>query len=301
LSGSPVGWPLNWRNDLLDEDRINTSVKLIPKKVAACNSAWKVYTDVMLQLVYPDQQNIRNIFEESCAYILYNWEASNNHMRLGLILALSALYNPAFSLLRNSLELFVKGSFYECLAHEPLRNKISDENFTGILKEIQNFLKSRPSEHEEVEKHSAHIFDIIGQTMEEWRIPFRAFATQVSKLGLLTPPLDVREATDRLKNLYGSLSLNVHVHLDKTDVGRVVGEGGELFEMRPLVNSLQSFLDTWLEVLDVGTVISVNILKGRRNPEETKILLKSVQSSREFAGSIRHLPLTDKLLGKIIH
>lgn len=107
-------WVQKWVNDIVKWDNINMSLEECESFLKRCNLTRKFMGDIVVELG-------RNVFHESEAFILYNWEAILNHSRASIILALSGLYNPAFTLLRNNLELLIKGAFYEDLVHEKYR------------------------------------------------------------------------------------------------------------------------------------------------------------------------------------
>ncbi|MEM4140540.1 MAG: hypothetical protein QXG36_05505 [Nitrososphaeria archaeon] len=107
-------WVQKWVNDIVKWDNIGMSLEKCGPLLKKCNLTRKFIGDIVVELG-------RNVFHESGAFLLYQWETILNHSRASIILALSGLYNLAFTLLRNSLELLIKGAFYEGLVHEKYR------------------------------------------------------------------------------------------------------------------------------------------------------------------------------------
>jgi hypothetical protein len=90
--------------------------------------------------------------------------------------------------------------------------------------------------------------------------------------------LEEAEARRELNTLYTQLSLSVHEHPEKTTVGRVIMEGGELFEEpQPLRESLEEFMRLISRVMDIGTVLTLNILRTKRDPDEVRRILSRLK------------------------
>jgi hypothetical protein len=66
----------------------------------------------------PKQAN----WHSKSAFLTYHWEAFHLAHR-AFLEALSGYYNTAYILLRGTLELLLKGAFWECLAHKKFRDK----------------------------------------------------------------------------------------------------------------------------------------------------------------------------------
>jgi hypothetical protein len=287
------GWVERWLRDLINDENVSESVNLAYELLSVCNHSRRAYANIISEMLTP--KGYRDIWMETSAYVLYNWEASVIHLRLSLILALSALYNSAFTLLRNALELTVKGALYEGLAHKEFREKWilpPDDSVSQLRREVLDMLKANPEEADELEEGSAHIFDLVRGPLYELHLQFRSIVTQVIHWNLLYP-LNPAETFDAMSKLYGELCSNVHEHPDRTDMGRIIMEKGELFEQKPLKGSLEEFLDAWLQVLDVIALISINVLKSRREIEEVKAILSRLVETEDF--KCARMPLTKRL------
>lgn len=291
-------WINRWLRDLIKEEIILESTNSARKLLEVCNYTRKFHANVVLEMVMPEKY--KSIWSECSAYILYLWEAMVNHLRLSFILALSALYNPAFTLLRNTLELIVKGAFYESLAQGKYKEKWMippDAPENRLLKELTDRLKLESTAEEKLKKNSAYIFDLLREPLYTLRLKFINITLQVISWSLLHP-LKPDEAFNILNDLYCELSSNVHEHPDKTDMGRMIIEKGELtFKQSPLKHSLEEFLKLWIQVVDVATLISINIFKSKRKTEEVKEILLKLATTENF--KYAKIPLTRKLFSSI--
>ena len=61
-------------------------------------------------------------FYAKSAFLYYHSEIFDQAHR-SLLEALSGYYNSAYTLLRNTLELLIRGAFWECFAHRKYRDK----------------------------------------------------------------------------------------------------------------------------------------------------------------------------------
>jgi hypothetical protein len=290
-------WIQRWVGDLIKWDNIDMSMGTSSNILSICNCARKVHGEITHNLVI---MGLKNIFYECSAFILYQWEAIVNHSRTSLILALSALYNPAFTLLRNSLELLIKGVFYEGLAHRRYRDDWIINLGCGesrLRQEIINMLHSEPDLQRGLEENSSLIFDLMLRMKPyiSYYIHYRHIVPQVVHWGFLQP-LKREDAIRSLKRLYAELSLNVHEHPSTTDVGRAIIERGEvLFEQKPIAYSLREFLNAWLQIYDLATVIVINVSRSRRSGEEVISILSSTLSNLPEYEKAK-LPLTRSLI-----
>ena len=77
------------------------------------------------------------------------------------------------------------------------------------------------------------------------------------------------------KGLYNKLSKDVHVAPDRTDIGRRLLQGKDLFEVTVVLEELNKFLKTLHEVMDIGVIIELNILNDWiKGFEEVKCKLR---------------------------
>lgn len=298
ISEDVRNWVNRWLENLIKEEIISKSMKLAYKLLEICNYTRKFHANAVLEMVMPEKY--KSIWLESSAYILYLWEAMVNHLRLSIILALSALYNPAFTLLRNTLELVVKGSFYESLAQGKYKEKWvlpSDAPESRLVKKLTDRLKIEPKAEEKLKKNTAHIFDLLREPLYTLHLKFSNITFQIINWDILYP-LKPDEAFNVLNDLYSELSSNVHEHPDKTDVGRFILEKGELgFEPKPLKQSLEDFLKLWIHVVDVATLISINVFRSKRKPEEVKEILSKLAATENFKHA--EITLTRKLFSNL--
>lgn len=111
----------------------------------------------------PDQPGVS--WHSRSAFLCYHWEAFHQAHR-SLLDALSGYYNSAYVLLRNTVELLLRGAFWECLAHKEFREKAAIlEKHKGKRRSLKDWIDSlieqKPSIEKYLEETSAAIFDRI--------------------------------------------------------------------------------------------------------------------------------------------
>ncbi|RZN40363.1 MAG: hypothetical protein EFT35_03010 [Methanophagales archaeon ANME-1-THS] len=168
-------------------------------------------------------------WHQKSAFLTYHFEAFYQAHR-SFLDALSGYYNAGYTLLRNVLELLVKGAFWECLAHKEFRDKLEkSETMKGkkTLKGwINDLIKQRPDIEDELEETSLAIFDKTAIIFEDpkFRKEFiylpnlREIVEQLTDWNIFDPIQDPVELVH--KKIYKELSADVHVIPDKTDIGR---------------------------------------------------------------------------------
>ena len=205
-------------------------------------------------------------FHRKSAYILYHWEAFDLAHR-SFIEAHCAYYNAAFILLRSTLELIIRGAFFECLAHREFREKSDiideDQRGTNLKKFILDIIKFAPETGRDFERISASICDKISKIImnRNFDPSFAVMVKQLSAWGIFD---GIDKPSRAVNALYGKLSPDVHALPDQTDVGRVLLYGsGKLFGPREVMPKvLEEFLDILHKVTDIGVLITLNIWKS---------------------------------------
>lgn len=79
------------------------------------------------------------------------------------------------------------------------------------------------------------------------------------------------------------LSENVHEYPSKTDFGRIMVKEEE-FEFKQTFSeeSLKEFIDNWLKIYDIATLLSINIFRDAMNEEKVRSLLSPIISETQF-------------------
>lgn len=209
-------------------------------------------------------------WQSKSAFLTYHWETFNSAHR-SLLEALAGYYNPAYTLLRNTLELLVRGAFWESLAHKKFRDnakiigKLKDKKKRKSVKDwIEDIIKQEPSIEKDFEETSVAIFDKIALLFEDgefqnkyiWMPSFSLIVKQLLEWKII----DIPEAHSVVYGLYKELSNDVHVIPDKTDVGRRLLQDKKIFETTIDLNELSKFLKILHKIMDIGIVIELNIL-----------------------------------------
>ncbi len=214
-------------------------------------------------------------WQSKSAFLLYQWEVFQ-HAHRSLMEALGGYYNVAFILLRTALELLLKGAFWQCLSHEGFREHSHVLETSKQGREIQEWLRTiieqAPHVKKELDRTSAGIFDKVSSRIEDpaFRVPPRILMQQLEQWGVLQPV-----ASTTLYELYQTLSADVHVVPDKTDIGRRLVAGTfEPFEQAVVQPSLREYGVRLHGIMDIAIVVELNIMQdliGRFESARSKL------------------------------
>jgi len=206
------------------------------------------------------------------AFLTYQWEAFHQAHR-SFLEALSGYYNAAYVLLRSTLELLVKGAFWECLAHESFRVKATklqidkDKRKRKSVKDwIDALIEQEPSVKRGLEETSAAIFDKTAilfrdREFQKQFVHIPSFSTMIKQL-IEWEIIDISNSFSVIYGkLYSDLSKDVHVIPDATDMGRRLLAEKDFMEIEVIPEELTKYMSTLHEVVDLGIVIELNILR----------------------------------------
>ncbi len=220
---------------------------------------------LLAPLCFPTEDAHEISWENKSAFLVYHWEVFH-HAHRSLIEALCTYYNVAFILLRTTLELLLKGAFWECMSHRQFRDNspILDDSSHG--KEIKSWLRTlfeaSPNIEKELDQTSAGIFDKVGLRIGDptFRPSVKTLVRQLDQWGIFTL---ITNATNVVyERLYSGLSADVHVIPDRTDIGkRITSEMPDLFEQLIVPARLREYATILHEIMDVAIVIELNILQ----------------------------------------
>jgi len=232
----------------------------------------------------PNLVNNEDDYFSKTAFLIYHYETFWQAHR-SFIEALSGYYNAAYSLLRNVLELLIRGAFWECMAHKRYRNKAQNNPVKELKDMLEERLKEKRIDENELEKTSVTIYDVIRPFLEKKtknKITTLMIVEQLTTWGIFDP-ISEPEAIVYDK-IYRELSKNVHVEPDKTDIGRKLLSKRNLFENEVILDELTKYTDFLHKVMDIGMVIELNILED--------IIGKNEQAKRWLK---ERLPTIDEL------
>jgi len=203
-------------------------------------------------------------WQPKSAFLTYHWEAFHLAHR-SFFEALCGYYTAGFILLRSTLELIIKGAFFECLAHRKFREKSKildkDERGTQLKKMISSVIGNKNN----LEETSAAIYDMVmvrvnGKVFIEqpkYRPSIKTMIQQLDNWKILKPILD---PVDNIYEIYSDLCGDVHIIPNKTDIGRRLSKEKELFETVIIPEELNRFSISLRKVMDMGIVIELSIL-----------------------------------------
>lgn len=204
------------------------------------------------------------------AFLTCHWEAFHQIHR-SFLEALSGYYNTAYVILRSTLELLLKGAFWECLAHKCLRERATLlDKGKGKRKSVKDWVDSLieldPAVERDLEETSVAIFDKTAILFDDQRfqrqfVHLPSFSTIVKQV-IEWQVVDISNPYARVyTELYGDLSRDVHVFPDAIDVGRRFLSERDFMEIEIIPNELTKYLKTLHKLTDIGIVIELNILK----------------------------------------
>jgi hypothetical protein len=199
------------------------------------------------------------------AFLTYHWDtfdlahSSYNEGMLGN-------YSAAFILLRATLELLIRGAFFECLAHKKFRDQaaILDKNKRGRnLKHFLNDLINRvPSIERDFEETSVSIYDKTSRILDDpnYRPSNIIMLRQLAKWRIFQ---GIQAPVTTVSHIYRKLSKDVHAHPNRTGIGRIlIYQPSELFKPKKVLRRvLSEYLKDLRKVADIGIVITMNLLK----------------------------------------
>ncbi len=226
-------------------------------------------------------------FHSKIAFLIYHKESCDMILQ-SFIQALSGHYNAANTLLRAAFELYIRGTFYNCLVYEKYRCKLDLKTRKGkytIRKIIDDGIKENPERYN-IEELSTKILFIIDPLIQEYECDKRyhlpSFRDIIKNLveWNLFDPMDKKEPIDKTVNeiydIYKVLSKNVHAKYYSTDIIRRISTGNDMFETRVIMEDLAFYLINLHAIIDIGTLIEFNVLKDSiSNDLEIKNKLKS--------------------------
>lgn len=215
--------------------------------------------------MYPRRVARSPSWHAKSAFLTYHWDtfdlAHSSYYE-----TLMGNYSAGFILLRATLELLIRGAFFECLAHRKFRERslILDEDRRG--KKLKHFLNDlftrRPTIEQEFETASVSIYDRTSRLLGDPRfIPSnKTMLSQLAKWGIFK---GIQAPVTTVSNIYRKLSGDVHAHPNRTGTGRIlIYQPRDLFESKKVLRRvLSEYLRDLKKVADIGIVITMNLLQ----------------------------------------
>ncbi len=204
------------------------------------------------------------------AFLTYHWEAFHQAHR-SFLEALSGYYSAAYVLLRSTLELILRGAFWECLAHKSFREKATvlskgKGKRKSVRDWIEGLIERKPSVEKDLEETSVAILDktailFSDPEFQKQFVQIPPFSEIVKQL-IDWHVVDIPKPFDTLYgNLYRDLSKDVHAIPDATDVGRRLVSERDFMEIDVMPEELTKYMKNLHEVIDIGIVVELNILR----------------------------------------
>jgi len=219
---------------------------------------------LLAPLFFPSQAN-EELHRKSAFLLPYQW-AAFHHAHRSLIESLCGYHNVAFILLRTTVELVIKGAFWQCMSHKEYRQNSQaldkDDRGKKIKERLNEVFKSAPNIEEAFERISASIYDEISPIIEDAdsRPNVKTIVRQLSQWGIFDPI--PHPTTSIYGGIYGRLSADVHVVPDRTDIGRrILDAPSQIFDQEILQKILSEYTHCLHEVIDLAIVVELNIMR----------------------------------------
>jgi len=239
--------------------------------------------------------NSNEDFQAKSAFLIYHSEAFDQAHR-SLLEALLGYYNAAYTLLRNALELILKGAFWECMAHKKYRDraeiirktraKIGNSKKT-LIDWLSDIIRQKPPIEEELEKTSAGIYDKISPLFEDETLRkvvpnVKSIVKQLADWEIFDPIQEIINPVEYVYDFYRELSADVHVAPDKTNIGKRLLAEKELFETEVIPDELNRYAEDLHRVMDIRIVVELNILEDILNEKSKKWLNERLDAITEL-------------------
>ena len=272
-------------------DLIKYSFNILYKRTTGSHDAIHLLLSTAPSMFPEKPKRGMKSWQRYSAFISYHWDtfdlAHNSYYE-----ALRANYSAGFILLRSTLELLIRGAFFECLAHEQFRDKsivLDDDGAGSRLKRFLSQVFARKSEVEhEFEQYSIAIYDKIARIIDDHR--FRpSNSTMLEQLAEWGVFCGIRYPEAVVSRAYGKLSRDVHAHPDRTDIGRILTYSSrQLFGPKRVSRRfLSEYSDDLKEVIDIGIVTTCNLLQDNLiQYPETRERLSQIASEAKALGLV---------------
>jgi hypothetical protein len=291
-----------WVSKVYDKNLFQQSGQLSGEYLPRSEQAWRLFCSLPIHyLKNPMGKTDAEGFNSLTAWLMYHWEAGHAG-GLSLASALCGSYNAGFTLLRSFLELVLNGALFQCLASETYRNNPSPNlEHTDALRILvsnsSSLIEHKGQDPDELKHKSLAIFDVLrgDWTQSAFRLPPRSIVQQLADWQILEGlPNSIR----MVRELYDSLSRNVHERIEFTDIGRAVEEGAEIFEWPPpiLHESIDEFLHQFHTTMDIGAVVLLNMLPVTISLEQIKA--KSQQLLKDASFQTANLKYAGRIVKK---
>jgi hypothetical protein len=295
-----------WEHQFLKDcalENSDISFRMKPEELGLARGLVGFHFRIPVAMTMPNTHDDRLFYEKS-AFIVCHYSAGTLALR-SLCDAILGSYSGASILLRSAFELDLKGAFYQCLTDDKYFSNARilrrDKKGRKLLKFLKCLFNYSNITKLEVEETSIGIFDKLESviSMREYQVRPSVMFNQLKAWDLYYP---VRNPKESIYNeLYSRLSEDVHVMLDRTDLGKFLLKDPESCFNTPKVDPqfLQDYLDDLKKVMDAGVVLTFNVLKENLKNREIRNSLE--QLTREFSHVICKFPYFQeclKLMGR---
>jgi hypothetical protein len=182
--------------------------------------------------------------------------------------SLLANYSAGFILLRATLELLIRGAFFECLTHRRFRedstilDKVKDKRGRRLKEFLSELFTRRDSIEKDFEETSVAIYDKTSRIIDDpkFRISNEVMLKQLTKWGIFE---GCAAPVSTVSRIYHKLSKDVHAHPNRTGTGRIlIYRPRDLFKPKRVMRRILSeYLNDLRKVTDLGIAMTMNLLK----------------------------------------
>ncbi len=207
-----------------------------------------------------DDNNKETIWLQKSAFLVLQWELFDCLHR-SFFEAMCSYYNVAEMLLRSSLELLVKGAFWECFSHKKYRQifEMSNKLILGSkdFTLLKNIIREDKRLENDLELNSVAIYDFLAKRIYQ-KATFNKMVEQLDEWEVFSPLEG--QAKIIKSDLYSNLSDSTHVYPNKTDIGRrMQSKEQEVFSREFDKKEIENYLITLHKIIDIAIVVELNI------------------------------------------
>lgn len=228
------------------------------------------------------------LYKPHLAFLSLSLEAIENVIQ-SRNLAFAFRYSAASSLLRQSLELLIRGSFLDSMAYDVI-TKSSKEYCSAFREEIENRLDDDVELKKWAKDSTIFIHDIANnlENKPEGENPIpnlHDMVLNLEKRQLLSPIPD-----GITYGLYRNLCKFVHGAVYSTDIHHRSKEGSSAFTASFVGPAFERFLGNFDRAIDTGLVLTFNLLRREMSSEQVSKASRRILEDEDIHYDLKNMP-----------
>lgn len=239
-----------------------------------------------------------SLYKPHLAFLSLSWEAIENVIQ-SRNLAFAFRYSAASSILRQSLELIIRGPFLDSMAYDVI-TRSSKKYCPAFREEIKNRLDDDVELGKWAKDSTIFIHDIVNNLENkpegENPIPnFHDIVVNLEKRQLLSPIPD-----GITYGLYRNLCKSVHGAVYSTDIHYRSEEGASAFTAVFVRSAFERFLGNFDRTIDTSLVLTFNLLRREMSTEQVSKASQRILEDEDIDYDLKNMPNFLKLCNESI-